>query len=207
MKNYNVQMKRLPTRRDLLHAIGIATVGTSGCITLPGAEDPNFRRKLHVLVVSTEFDTSWWRLQVEIQTGNTGRFRSSDEGIFRDVRIIGRAKEGVVVCQRSVGDFGPGLDQRQFEIKCPVFPYTIQLVSAGAPPCDEHTQIQALRYTAGESPEALYEEGTGPSDTQVVWDLESSCEMSVPSSPTSSSTNRTETAAGDTPTPTSGTDT
>lgn len=69
---------------------------------------------------------------------------------FRDVTVIGKTKEGSVVCRRELGDITQVGDAEPVTFTCDGLPYTLTYEIAGDP-CAGDTTVQKMVYVPEEN--------------------------------------------------------
>lgn len=69
---------------------------------------------------------------------------------FRDVTVIGKIKEGTVVCRRELGDITQVGDEEPVTFTCDALPYTLTYEIAGDP-CAGGTTVQKMVYVPEEN--------------------------------------------------------
>lgn len=69
---------------------------------------------------------------------------------FRDVTVVGKAKDGTIVCRKELGDITQGGEQERVTFRCGGFPYTLTYEIAGDP-CAPDTTITKMVYVPEEN--------------------------------------------------------
>lgn len=118
-------------------------------------------------------DNGTYHIPLEITVhGNFGGAEGS-EWVFHDVTVMGFSNKGNKLCSDEAGNISRG-QEREVVLECPVPPWIIGL-TAEESPCDEHIEIQYIRYDKTDIPGV---------DAEYTWQSElRKCGQELPPTP------------------------
>lgn len=140
------------SRRRILKSTLAVSTGFAGCINV-GVDKPRYspERALHLVIRNVSKEEETWQLSVEVQAHFHGQFRGDDAAIFENVAVIARTASSNVVGKKTLGDLGPSREVITTTMTCSERPNVVQITTAEAPPCNDHTEIQARVYSEANS--------------------------------------------------------